>query len=273
MPAFALRDAALERADLQWVGTHRQGLQGAEDIDVPTARALARGLPAGGVKEAFESVMVGDMVVRGQTRHWQQHDGQCLCGLSLETVEHALWECPRYEAERQGGERCGTAVARHLPAVHRRLGVPLKEPALQTWLRQQAVQSAIVQPEWRADEVFADASGRHPKDPAVRVVAWAVCGLVGGAWHQATGHLQIGASVCAGEAAAAAGAVGACSPGGMVVTDCKAVLRMWNAIKAGRKHARKQVLAGSCWQCLAEALEARPDVHCSWMPTSPSSSS
>ena len=52
-----------------------------------------------------------------------------------------------------------------------------------------------------------------------------------------------------------------------MITDCKAVLHMWTAVKAGRRKARKQVLAGSCWQCLAEALAARPDVHCSWMPS------
>ena len=182
-------------------------------------------------------------------------------------MEHTLWECPRYEAERQGAERCGTAVARHLPAVHRVLGVPLKEPALQAWVRQQPEPPAMARPDWRAEEVFADASGLHPKDPAIRVIAWAVCALVGGIWRQATGYLPIGATVCAGEAAAAACAVGACALGGMVITDCKAVLHMWTAIKAGRRKARKQVLAGSCWQCLAEALAARPDVHCSWMPS------
>ena len=52
-----------------------------------------------------------------------------------------------------------------------------------------------------------------------------------------------------------------------MVTDCKAVLHLWTAIRARRRKARKQVLAGSCWQCLFEALEAKLDVHCSWMPS------
>ena len=258
--AAELLDAALERADLHRVSTHRKGLQGAEDLDVQAARALALRLQAGGPREAFESVMIGDMVVRGLTRHWQQHDGQCLCSRGRETVEHSLWDCPRYVSERQGAERCGAAAVSHLPPVHRRLGAPLKEPALVAWVAQQTEQPAVVRPVWRAEEVFADASGLHPKDPAIR-------GLVGGVWQKVSGHLPIGASVCAGEAAAAACAVAACSPGGTVITDCKAVLHMWVAIRARRKGATRKALAGSCWQSLAEALEDRLDVHCKWMPS------
>ena len=264
--AYGVLDAALERADLQWVGAHRKGLRGAEAIDVQQARALARKLPVAGAREAFESAMIGDMVVRGQTRHWQPHDGRCLCGQAVETVLHTLWECPRYVAERQGAERCGEGDVKHLPALHRQLGVPLQDPALQAW-RLQQVPPATAQPPWRARVVYADASGLHPKDAAIRVVAWAVCGLEGGIWHQADGFLKIGATVCTGEAAAAACAVTGCAYGGMVITDCKAVLHMWTAIRAGRRRAQRKFLQGSCWQSLAEALAARPDVQCSWMPS------
>ena len=83
----------------------------------------------------------------------------------------------------------------------------------------QQVPPATAQPAWRASEVFADASGLHPKDAAIRVVAWAVCGLEGGIWHQAYGCLKVGATVCASEAAAAAFAVSVCAYGGTVITD------------------------------------------------------
>ncbi len=38
------------------------------------------------MKEALESVLVGNMVVRHLTKHWQPHDGRCPCELAEETV-------------------------------------------------------------------------------------------------------------------------------------------------------------------------------------------
>ena len=91
---------ALQVHDLEWVGQHRSGLQAAGQIDVALARRLASKMPVKGMREAFESVMVGDMVVRRQTRHWQHHDGMCLCGLAQDTVDHVFWHCPRYAQHR-----------------------------------------------------------------------------------------------------------------------------------------------------------------------------
>ncbi len=73
---------ALEVHDLEWVGRHRANLKEVAHVDVSLARRVARKLPAKGMREVFESVLVGDMVVRPQTRHWQPHDAQCLCGLA-----------------------------------------------------------------------------------------------------------------------------------------------------------------------------------------------
>ena len=61
------------------------------NIDVKATRAIAGRMAAGGLREAFQAAIIGDMVVRGVTRHWQGHDGMCLCGLELETVEHVWW--------------------------------------------------------------------------------------------------------------------------------------------------------------------------------------
>ena len=72
---------ALEASDLAWVAERRKGLQDAVNIDVQAARALPGRLPAGGLREAYQSAIIGDMVVRATTRHWQGHDGCCLCVL------------------------------------------------------------------------------------------------------------------------------------------------------------------------------------------------
>ena len=87
-PAYRLMDEALEATDLAWVAARRQGLGDAADIDVQATRAIASRMPAGGLREAYQSAIVGDMVVRATTKKWQGHDGCCLCGLEAETVEH-----------------------------------------------------------------------------------------------------------------------------------------------------------------------------------------
>ena len=203
-------------------------------------------------------------MVRSTTKHWQEHDGVCLRGLEEETVEHVFWRCPRYTVERQGPNRCGDAAARHLGGCQRRLGAPAKEAALGAWKAQQC-ESAWTAPDWRADEVFVDGSGRHPKDPAIRMVGCAVCAKVAGVWQSVKGWLRPGATVTAGEAAATVHAVEVCGPGGRIVTDCKAVYDRWHSIRNGIRPAAD--LAERCWCQLAEALRARPDVQCSWMPS------
>ena len=92
--ALAKLDEALQHTDLEKV-SRRPGLQEAASIDVPAVRAIAGRMAGQGLREAYESVLVGDMVVRGITKHWQEHDGTCQCGLEEETVEHVFWRCPR----------------------------------------------------------------------------------------------------------------------------------------------------------------------------------
>jgi hypothetical protein len=194
---------ALQAHDLEWVGRHRAGLQTASQIDVALARRLAFLMPAKGMREAFESVMVGDMVVRRQTRHWQHHDGMCLCGLAQETVDHVFWHCPRYAKHRWGGSRCGTEASSRLPGCQLLLGVPAVLPELAAW-RASCRESAWTRPAWRADELYADASGRQPKEPEVRVIGWAVCSRSNSLWLVVSGWLLPGDSVAAGEAVAVA---------------------------------------------------------------------
>ena len=86
--AYRRLDQGLEASDLAWVAERRKGLQDAVNIDVQAPRALAGRLPAGGLREAYQSAIIGDMVVRATTRHWQGHDGCCLCGLEAETLQH-----------------------------------------------------------------------------------------------------------------------------------------------------------------------------------------
>ena len=101
---------ALQAHDLEWVGRRRSGLQAAGQIDVGLARRLAFKPPVKGMREAFESVMIGDMVVRRQTRHWQHHDGMCLCGLAQETVDRRTTASGIAPATRStGGAAAGAA--------------------------------------------------------------------------------------------------------------------------------------------------------------------
>ncbi len=113
--------------DLEWISQHRLGLKDAAGIDVALVRQVARRLPAKELREAFESVLVGDMVVRHLTKHWQEPDRFCQCGLPEETVDHVLWHCPRYVQQRRGNSRCGEGAWRQfagLPAVVGRPGPP-----------------------------------------------------------------------------------------------------------------------------------------------------
>ena len=59
--AAALMSRALQAHDLQWVAERRAGLKEVGRLDVGLARRLAGQLPALGMREAFESVLVGDM--------------------------------------------------------------------------------------------------------------------------------------------------------------------------------------------------------------------
>jgi hypothetical protein len=136
-PAYRLMDEALEATDLAWVAARRKGLEDAADIDVQATRALASRMPTGGLREANQSAIIGDMVVRSNTRHWQNHDGRCLCGLEAETVEHVWWRCPRYQAERLSSDRCGMAEGSTLHGSQARLGAPTRLPALVQWKAEQ----------------------------------------------------------------------------------------------------------------------------------------
>ena len=82
-PAYRLLDKGLEASDLAWVAERRKGLQEAASIDVQATRAIGGRLPAGGLRAAYKSAIIGDMVVRATTRHWQGHDGRCSCGLEF----------------------------------------------------------------------------------------------------------------------------------------------------------------------------------------------
>ena len=223
-------DQGLEATDLAWVASRRKGLQDAVNIDVQATRALAGRLPASGLREAYQSAIIGDMVVRATTRHWQGHDGRCLCGLEAETVQHVWWRCPRYQSDRQGGNRCSLADAATPENCQGLLGVPMKLPALVQWRLEQH-ESLWLSPTWRAMLLFVDGSGLHPKDPEARVVGWAMAALVDGEWRSDVGWLLPGESVTAAECTAAARAFSMCLYGGRIVTDCKAVLDMYKWLK------------------------------------------
>ena len=171
-------------------------MQDAINIDVQATRALAGRLPASGLREAYQSAIIGDMVVRATTRHWQGHDGRCLCGLEPETVQHVWWRCPRYQSERLGGSRCSMIEAATLESCQGLLGVPVKFPALEQWKLEQH-ESLWLNPTWRVILIFVDGSGLHPKDPDARVVGRAIVAVVNGDWRAEVGWLLPGESVTA----------------------------------------------------------------------------
>ena len=56
---------------------------------------------------------IGDVVTRSHSKHWQEHDGHCLCIGGFETVQHVLWDCPFFGqhaiknvGRHQGSQRC-----------------------------------------------------------------------------------------------------------------------------------------------------------------------
>ena len=261
--ATALLSDSMQSYDLAWVAQHRKDLKEVASLDVRLARRLAGQLPAQGMREAFEAVLVGDMVVRHQTRHWQQHDGSCLCGLGQETVDHVFWHCPRYAKHRWGSGRCGNSASGQLHSCQRLLGAPSRLEELEVWRAAQAA-SPWVRPHWRAKELYVDASGRQPKDPQVRIVGWAICCRNGGAWFTVAGWLEPGASVAAGEAVATARAVEVLEEHGLIVTDCQAVKTMWDRIRR-QAVAVVEGVSLPCWVLLAKALAWHPSARCAWM--------
>ena len=145
-------------------------------------------------------------------------------------MEHVWWRCPRYQAERLSSDRCGMAEGSTLQGSQARLGAPIRLPALVQWKAEQQ-DSIWLMPTWRSPLVFVDGSGRHPKDLAVRVVGFGICGQVAGKWCTEAGWLRPGESVTAAECTAAARAFSLCTQGGTVVTDCKAVYHMFRWLR------------------------------------------
>ena len=101
-------------------------------------------------------------------------------------------------------------------------------------------------------------------DPQVRVVGWAFCARLHGRWVSAAGWLEPGATVTAGEATAVARAVELLMVGGLVVTDCQAVWKMWHRIRRNPRAVSRGV-SHPCWLLLAEALDRHPTARCEWM--------
>ena len=143
------------------------------------------------------------------------------------------------------------------------LGAPTLLPELAAW-KASCSESVWARPQWRADELYADASGRQPKGPQVRVVGWAFCCRLNGGWFVAAGWLMPGASVVAGEAVAVARGLEVLNPWGLIVTDCLAVKKMWDRIRR-KPHSVAFGVSHPCWLLLASALAKRPTARCVWM--------
>jgi ribonuclease HI len=143
------------------------------------------------------------------------------------------------------------------------LGTPLVLQELAEW--KAAFRPFVwVKPPWQASEIYADGSGRNPKDPQVRVVGWAFCANLPGGWVSAAGWLEPGATVTAGEATAVARALELLMVGGLVVTDCQAVWKMWHRIRRNPRTVSRGV-SHPCWLLLADALGRHPSARCEWM--------
>jgi hypothetical protein len=71
-------------------------------------------------------------------------------------------------------------------------------------------------------------------------------------------------SVAAGEAIATARAVEVLEQGGLFVTDCLAVKKMWDRIRR-RAFTVVEGVSLPCWVLLAKALARHPSARCAWM--------
>ncbi len=108
---------ALQHTDLEWVGRHRSKLRGAAGIDVRLTWQIVQKLPARGPREALASVLVGDMVVRHLTKHWQPRRPLPLRPRRRDRAAHLLGVPPVCRA------------AAGLRAGHRQPAVALPGPA------------------------------------------------------------------------------------------------------------------------------------------------
>jgi hypothetical protein len=78
------------------------------------------------------------------------------------------------------------------------------------------------------------------------------------------GWLEPGATVTAGEATAVARALEVLTIGGLLITDCQAVWKMWHRIRRNPRTVNRCV-SHPCWLLLAEALDRHPSARCEWM--------
>ena len=232
---FAL--TALRTRDLAFA-SRRAGQSELVRADILECKRVLKKLPAQGLQEAARSVATGDVVTRQQSRHWQGHDGRCLCGEGRETVTHFLWRCPHTWPARNAAAGANQVQVEHLPACQQKLAIPVVDVELERWSNQWSPmyhQSG----DWKASRIFTDASSHFPKDARLRVVGWAAVawtklpGEVSERWHCMCGTLPPGSTVAQGEAIAVVQALARAAAGGTILTDCWGVQCLWEKARAG----------------------------------------
>ena len=208
----AIRARDLARASRR---CEQQGLALGADVD--ECRRMLKRLPLQGLQEAARSVATGDVVTRSQSRFWQGHDGNCLCGGGKETVKHFLWNCPfTWVARNNAGASLESLAS--LPPFQLKLGIPDFDPKLRAW---QESWSSFEHSsgDWKAEKIWTDASSFYPRDGALRVVGWAVVAWLAEGWVFVRGTMPPGTTVAQGEARAIQVALDRLEPGGTIASD------------------------------------------------------
>ena len=139
-----------------------KGQANLEQVDREEVRRILTSMPVKGKQEALRSVFVGDCVVRSQTKHWQGHCGNCICGPVPETRTHVFWDCPissrasmAFEARELQGRPAGEGVAAAL-------GLPLLNKVVEDWRSNWKPEHEEPEASWKACGRFLETPEAQP---------------------------------------------------------------------------------------------------------------
>ncbi len=197
------------------------------------------------------------------TRHWQGHDGRCVCGLAMETRGHIFWDCPATEGLRRTLEAGQSHHIRQPRGVERELGLPMKNAQVEGWRADWVPPPEEVMDHWSAQHLFVDASAKYPKFASIRTVGWAI---TDGELHARGGVLPPGANVAWGECLAVVEAYNHCRETTTIWSDCQAAVKLWRRCQ---KVSAKRYAGGlqALLPALQRARKHQPAVRVEWIPS------
>ena len=223
------------------------------DVPMPDAEAVAaevaRERPVDQAA-ALRAVLAGSAIPQTVAAKWTGTELCPYCRAGPETLYHRLWECPAWEAQREGPSR---DRARRVPeAMRRSLVLPRneEEEAARRLAEGAAPVGASTEP---VGTVYTDGSAMEPRDRLLRRAAWSAAWKRDGSWRVVTGGV-LGVQTSARAELTALEWVARCQRAGAAVaevaTDCQYVADGAAAAMAGSADDLCLSADGDLWGAL-----------------------